>query len=168
MMKMLKRKAQSGQMLIEPLLAIAIFGLLLAPFLGSISNLAHSQVKYRHQTEAVQYAREGLEIVYNIAVNVDNWSDYFMVDDYHLGTFHPDLSGSRPDLASGSETVRGRFTREINLAKAKRNSSDGNLDEKSGEDDDKTLRVISKVTWDEQGQDQKIELTTYLINLKDF
>lgn len=154
-------------MLIEPLLAIAIFGLLLAPFLGSISNLAHSQVKYRHQTEAVQYAREGLEIVYNIAVNVDDWNDYFMVDDHHLGTFHPDLSGSRPDLASGPEPVGGRFTRKINLAKAKR-SNDGNLDEKSGKDDDKTLRVVSKVSWDEQGELQEIELITYLIDLKAF
>lgn len=164
-MKVLKEKAESGQMLIEPLLAIAIFGLLLAPFLGSIGNLAHSQVKYRHQVEAVQYAREGLEIVYNIAVNADDWSDYFITgDNPHLGIFHPNLSGGNPDLASESETVGGRFTREINIAKAKRDSN-GNLDETTDTDDDHTIKVVSKITWEEAGQLQKIELTTYLINL---
>lgn len=142
---------QAGQMIIEPLLAIAIFGLLLAPFLGSISNLVHSQVKYRHQTEAVQYAREGLEIAYNEAVNADIWEDFV---DSRAGT-------------TTTDPTEGRFTRKITIAKANRDGN-GNLDETVDNPDDNTLKAVSKVTWEEQGQSQEVELTTYLIDLEVF
>lgn len=145
------RQGEAGQTLIEPLLAMALIGLLLAPFLGAITNLAHSQEKYRHQTEATQYAREGLEITYNLVVNHTGEWENFVIS--HLGA---------------TTLPKGRFTREVTLEKARRNNDDGNISDETADtwEDINTLKVISKVLWSERGKNEKVELTTYLISLE--
>lgn len=146
-MRFLKSKSVLGQSLIELLIAVAVFGLIITPFLGSLLNLTTAQVRYRHRVQASQYAREGLEIAYNLVVNSQDWDDF--ADTYDGQTWHP--SSTDPlELVEGTELIDGdKFTRGISFEKK----------------DAEILEVSSKITWEDRGKEQEVELITSLIDL---
>lgn len=153
-------KANLGQILIEPIIAIGVFGVLLAPFISYLGNSARTQIKYRHQAQATHYARAGLELVYNLVANSD-W------DELKSGLTLPETyrdNGDNPAKLEVGTDQMGRFTREINIDLAKRDSH-GNLQETGGNPDENTLKVVAKVIWDERGKEEQVSLETYLINL---
>ena len=165
-MKMLKKRAQHGQLLIEVLIAVAIFCAIIIPFILSLSNLVFSQTRYHQRVQAANYARGGLEITYNIVANTSDWGDF--VTSHHLGTFHPSNSDDL-ELIDGEEIIEGRFTRQITIAKVWRDDENGEIvDEDDGDnwEDDNTLKIVSKVSWQELDELKKIEFVTYLINLE--
>lgn len=166
-MKMSRAKINSGQTLVELLIATAVFSLIIGPFLSSLINLTAAQVRYRHRIQATQYAREGLEIVYNQAVNAEEWNDFAHYADNPDQSFHPALVGGYFSLEPGSETI-GKFTREITFQKAWRDAEGNVVDEETGSEDENTIRVVAEVFWQDRGKDQEIELTTYLINFEFF
>lgn len=172
-MKIAKTKTNFGQTLVEVLVGVAIFSLILTPFLSSLLNLTTANVKYRHQTQAVQHAREALEIAYNLSVNADTWDDFAALannpDPNNPDLYHPVLSVDGVYALSPDEQKIGRFYRALFFQKAKRDL-DGNLteDPAAPEEDDNTIKVTAKVTWDEGGGNQEIELNTYLIDLSAF
>ena len=160
-LKLTKRKKISGQVLMEPIVAIAIIGLVLGPFVAYLGNLVRSQTKYRHQAQAAHYAREGVEIVYNIAVNA-NWEAF--TDNLNLPDKFRDDGRNPPALVAGETNTTGRFTRETQIEKARRDTQ-GNITAGGGQEDPNTLKVTSKVTWEEKEKIEEISFTTYLINL---
>lgn len=178
-MKALKTKINSGQTLVEVLVAAAIFSLILTPFLSSLLNLTRAQVKYRHQTQATQYAREGLEIVYNIAVNTDSWADFAAYAN-NPDPNNPDLYYPVPigmpsvytllSLQRGTQSLAGgTFLRAIFFQKARRDDVSGNLSEDpTAPEDSNTIKTTSRVSWQEGGREQKVEFNTYLIDLTAF
>lgn len=167
-MKIAKTKNNLGQTLVEVLIGIAIFSLILTPFLSSLLNLTTANVKYRHQTQAVQHAREALEIAYNLSVNADSWDDFAALADDPTTSYHPILSSGVYELQLGEQEI-GRFKRALFFQKARRDAG-GNLteDPTAPEEDENTIKVISKLAWEESGQNQEIELVTYLIDLSAF
>lgn len=164
-MKISKKQLESGESLIEPVIAIGIFGAVLIPFILSVSNLIFFQAGYASRIQASHYAREELEITYNIAINTDNWESF--VNKYHSGIFHPETTGNLK-LIPGEETIEGGFTRQITISKAWRDNDTGEIvaEGTNSWEDANTLEVVSKISWRERGIPRNIELTTYLINLE--
>jgi len=158
-----KAKISCGQTLFELLIAMAIFALIITPFVSSLINLTSSQVKYRHRIQATQYCREALEIVYNLAANYPSWEDFVTTYADPLKTYYPSQSGEL-DLIEGIEpAIEGRFSRQIVITKALRNNQ-GNIDKNDSNPDDNTIEIISRVFWKERNKNEKIEIITYLIN----
>jgi type II secretory pathway pseudopilin PulG len=167
-MKPLKTKINSGQTLVEVLIGVAIFSLILSPFLSSLLNLTTANVKYRQQTQATHHARELLEIAYSLSVNADSWTDDFaaLADDPTQPYYPVQESGiySLFSLEKDTQTV-GRFERAFYFQKARRDEEGNLTEDPTAPEDLNTIRVTSKVTW---GQNQEIELVTYLIDLGAF
>lgn len=143
--------------MVEILIGVAIFSLILTPFLSSLLNLTTANVKYRHQTQAVQHAREALEIAYNLSVNADSWADFAALAGDPTKPYHPVLSMGVYTLEEDPQDI-GRFQRALFFQN----------DNPLNPGDPNTIKVASKVTWKEGGQDQEIELFTYLIDLSIF
>lgn len=162
-MKKLEEKFKSGQSLIEVLIAVAILSFVIVIFLFSFSNLAFSYVNHQYQIEATQYAREGLEMVYNISVNSENWEDFVDLADPDK-TYSPFIAPEGLVLIEGVETIEEKFTREIFLEKALRDPVTGEITGDSGEEDENTLKATARVSWQFQAEDQYITYITYLIN----
>ncbi|MBN1263193.1 MAG: hypothetical protein JW991_02455 [Candidatus Pacebacteria bacterium] len=135
-----------GQSLVELLLGLMVFGLVLTPFLTSLSTITTNQVKYRHQIQAVQHAREALEIAYNIVVNNNNW-DGFVATHPSSQLFYPSSEGI-PEFRPGMENIDDLFQRSINFKK-----------------EDNLLKTTARIAWLERGKEQEIELVTYLMDL---
>jgi len=118
-----------------------------------VVNLTRNQVKYRRRIQATQYAREGLEITYNIAVNTatEDWDSliYVLGNDSGLARRPTqDLNDNYAGFTDGEEPgLGGIFTRGLYFAHS-----------------DDTLKVTSRVSWQESGKNQEIELLTNLIN----
>lgn len=139
------KKNTGGQTLIELLIALAVFAITSMAFLSSLVNLMSAHVRYRQQNQAVQYAREGLEITYNLAVNSNDWNEFLnLASNSH--PYHPTSSGSL-GLEENSETISSIFTRSIIL-----------------ENEDNNIKATALVEWQQQGKAQQVELSTYLID----
>lgn len=174
-MKIIKRRIEHGQLLIEVLVAVAIFSAIIIPFILSLSNLIFSQTRYHQRVQAANFAREGLEITYNIAANTTDWNNF--VATHHLGTFYPSTSGELELIRVENDSdgvIEGKFTERITIAKVWRDNESDEIvnDEVVAEDlrweDKDTLEVISKVSWPELGEPKEVEFATYLINLEIF
>ena len=162
-----RTKINSGQTLVELLIAMAVFSLIIGPFLSSLINLTAAQVRYRHRIQAAQYAREELEIAYNIAVNAEAWEDFTnLVDpDNPEKPYHPSPTGVLA-FDEGTELIGGIFTRETTFKKARRDDAGNVVDDETATEDENTIKVVAKVSWRERGKDQEIVLTTYLMNFE--
>jgi prepilin-type N-terminal cleavage/methylation domain-containing protein len=153
-----------GQTLLEILIGVAVLGIIASPTISSLINTGRTTLKYNHQIRATQYAREGLEVAYNLAVNSDNWQELVDLTENPAATYYPTLTpGGFSTLAEGIETLEDQFYRAIFIQKAKRDTN-GNLDEENGQEDPNTLRVITRVLWQEGQTNQVVKLETYLIN----
>jgi type II secretory pathway pseudopilin PulG len=161
-MRPLKTKINLGQTLVEVLIGVAIFSLILNPFLSSLLNLTTANVKYRHQTQATHHARELLEIAYNLSVNADSWNDFAALannpePDNPIPYYPVQESGvySLSSLESDNTQEVGRFERALYFQQ----------EDPTGGGSLNTIKVTAKVTW---GQNQELELVTYLIDLGAF
>ena len=151
-------KKIAGQTLLEILIALVILGIVLTMFIPAIGNLSRSQVRSRDKIQAAQYAREGLEITYNISLH--DW----LVFKNLRGVYHPIVASGIYVLETGDERVAGKFNRSITIQLAKRDE-EGNITE-NGTEDSKTLKVTSRVSWMESGKENFVEFDTNLANLE--
>jgi prepilin-type N-terminal cleavage/methylation domain-containing protein len=162
-----KRPTQSGFTLVETAIAMAILTLVMYTFVGSFVNQAHSQLRSQLLLQAADYAREGLEVVYNLSSNTntkENW--VATISDMADGSsYYPEFDDSayKVSLKSGSQTINGFFSREITFSKVYRNSHTGDI-ETSGAVDDHVIEVKSKVTIIHSQANTSISITSYLIN----
>ncbi len=140
------KSSSRGQTLIEVLISLAIFSLVLVPFISSIINLTSSHLRYQHQIQATQLARESLEIAYNLAVNNENfWSSF--CDKYGAeNTVWSPIPG-KASFSPVEQNIDGRFSRSAIFTKK-----------------DDNLKVLSQVEWTERGKNQKVILETILVD----
>ena len=140
-----------GHSLVELLTAITILSLITSPFVSSLANVTTAQIKYRHRTQATQYAQEALEIAYNLAVNTINWQTFRQYGDNPDQNYFPfvDANGFF-DLAPGEETnIKGKFNRSLSFSHK-----------------DNGLIVQVEITWQERNQPQEVAISTYLIEFE--
>ena len=149
-------KSSPGYTLIELLVATAIFAVVLVTLIASITNLGVVQLKTRHRSNAIQLARESIEIAYNLSVN--DWNNISSLN----GTYHPNLISGEYQLTSGNQTLEDIYTREITISPVLRNAH--GLISNSGTPDPNSLLIVSKVTWTTNTTSDEIEYSTILIN----
>lgn len=136
----MKKELQSGFSLVEALLSIAIFGLIVTAFVGSIIFGQQSTLLAGNRARAVFIAEEGLEAVRNIRdpdfANLTN------------GTFGLATTGNQWTLSGTSNTI-DIFTRQVQIQTV----------------DADRKRIISTVTWQQNPQRTgSVTLETYLTN----
>lgn len=142
------KSSRSGQTLIEIIIAIAIFSVVVSLAIFSVANVSSSTVRSRLRSQATNYAKEGIEICYNLSLQ--DWIEF----SDKSGTYHPVLSSGVFILAQGSQLLADRFTREITIEDA------------NDPDVADLLKVTSLVTWYASGRDQEVKFVIYLADLE--
>ncbi|MCA9398067.1 prepilin-type N-terminal cleavage/methylation domain-containing protein [candidate division WWE3 bacterium] len=157
---------QKGASLVEILIAILLFGIILASIILGFTNVARNEHNARVRGQAINLAREGLEAIYVLAEG--NWS---LIDSTTVGsTYQVNGTSGEWQLVSGSETI-GEYTREIIFTNATR-KSDGNLDTDgsfdSGDYEDTETKIITvTVTWNSFGKNFDYSQSTIFSNWKE-
>jgi prepilin-type N-terminal cleavage/methylation domain-containing protein len=170
--------SQSGFTLVETAVAMAILSLVMYAFVGSFINQAHSQLRSQLLLQAADYAREGLEVVYNMSSNskadiipppsplpTDTWNQLIGNKAGDGYVYHPHFQDTPPKKAllyTNPETINGFFTREIRFYEVKRNSL--GEEDPSGATDFNVVKVVSTVTITHSQTNTSISVTSYLMN----
>jgi type II secretory pathway pseudopilin PulG len=134
----LPRVNQSGQTVVEVLVAIGVASIMLPALATALVASREGQAQQSQRLEATAMLREADE-----AVRSERELSWTQIATN--GTYHPVVSGSAWDLTSGSETVNG-YTRQIVISDAQRNGS-GAIVTSGGTADPSTKRVVSTVSW---------------------
>jgi prepilin-type N-terminal cleavage/methylation domain-containing protein len=122
--------SQSGFTLVETAVAMAILSLVMYAFVGSFINQAHSQLRSQLLLQAADYAREGLEVVYNLSSNTQKISFLLLLlylltwnqlignkaGDYIIPIFKI-LHQKRYHLYTNPETINGFFSEKLSFLK---------------------------------------------------
>jgi prepilin-type N-terminal cleavage/methylation domain-containing protein len=166
------RRFQSGFTLVETAIATAILAYVSVNFVGSFVNLAHSQVRSRLMLQAADYARESLEVVYNINSNTlgnpTAWNDLIYDKADGSTQYKPNFNQvwQTVSLAGGVDDINTFFQRSITFHKVCRDT--GNFGELSDDPtcdiDQNVVKVISKVTVNHASSSNDIEVTSFVIN----
>lgn len=150
-----------GFTLLETLISITIFSIFIVFFIASFRQIFSAQDISWERIDASFYAQEGMEVVYNVFENIDNWQAL-------ANSFTPNQSywvneESSTYLSLGSQEIEG-YTREIFISPVYRNAQ---LEIVSAEVpgavlDTQIVQIESIVTWESRGQDQEVRFVTYL------
>lgn len=167
---------RQGYSIFELLISITVLAIVLSIFVGSIANLALVEIRARNRAMAAQYARESLEIAYNLSLQ--DWSAFVALD--HDQGFviqakdSPSLGPDDPfpfyqvnpiEFDSDIEEINQIFFRQISIGPAKRDNQ-GNVTElATGQEDQLTRRVSAKVYWYEGDRLEEVVFTTYITHL---
>lgn len=133
-----KFQDQTGQSLIELLVAIALMGVLLPALLTGMVASREGKAQEGQRMEATTYLKEMQEAFKSVYES--NWQAIIA-----NGTFHPEVSGSSWTLASGPQAVGG-FTRQIVISDIQRDAA-GAIVTSSGTVDSSTKKVEFTVSW---------------------
>lgn len=131
---------QSGQLLIELLVAMAIAAIFLPALVTGIVATQEGKAQQEQKGEAVLLLREAEEALR--VVKEQGWQ-YVAT----LGTYHPVASGSSWTLQSGAETVNG-YTRQITIDDVYRDGGGVIVADGTGELDPSTIEAQLSVLWD--------------------
>lgn len=149
-----KFSRQSGFSLVEVALAGALFVIFSAAVVGSLLQTLSNNQKNAQYITAVAYAREGLEMVR--AKRKDGFAGIGTVSG---GGIVPTGTG-KFRFDDTSNTTEG-FERVMTVEPAKRH--EGHIVDGSGDEDERTLKVVSKVYWESSaGNTETLTLTEYL------
>lgn len=152
--------SKKGFGIVEIIIAIAI-GLI---FFSSIYGIIFFSDRAIHlnlrKTEAIELAKEGIEIVRIIKNN--DWTND--IDTLTSGTtYYPVLSGGEWSLTTTPQAlVNGIFTMTITVYDVNRDANDDIAT--SGTDDPNTKRVVSTISWTERAKTNTVELQSYITN----
>lgn len=136
------KKSQKGQLLIELVLAIGLAAVLLPAIFTGIIVSREGKVQQEFRLEAVGYMKEAEEAVR--IVREAGWSNVEV-----NGIYHPAINGSTWSLASGSQLVDSKFTRQINIQDGYRNAGGALINSPAPSDiiDPSTKRVDITISW---------------------
>lgn len=157
--RLLTSNLESGQSLIELLIAIAIAAILLPALLTGFVTSREGKVGDNKRIQAATVLKETEEATRSIREK--GWPTFAT-----NGTFHPIISSSSWSLASGADTTNG-FTRQLVISDVLRNSS-GVIVASGGTVDPSTKKVTITVSWTSPVADSvtsSLYLTRYLDNL---
>lgn len=130
---------QRGHLLIEILLASAIFAIAFPALMVGLSTATDGKAQQMQRMQANTLIREAEDITRS--VREKGWTAFA-----ENGVFHPIRTGNSWALASGPETVDD-FTREIEISDVYRDTSGAIVDSDSGTFDPSTKRVDTTVAW---------------------
>ena len=137
-MRWLYIRQQSGQTLIEVLVAMGLLGILLPALATGLVAAREGKANESQRLAATALLREADEATRSIREK--GWTIISA-----NGTYYPAISGSGWTLASGAETTNG-FTRTIVISDVQRNAS-GAIVASGGVVDPSTKKVVSMVSW---------------------
>lgn len=158
---------QKGASIVEILIAILLFGIVLASIILGFTNIARNEQNARVRGQAINLTREGLEAIYSIAEF--SWSD---ISNAAIGDPHHVITtAGHWELATGTETI-DQYQRTITFENAIRNTSDNNLDTDGSLDaddyEDTGTKIITvTIDWNSFGKTFDYSQSTVLSNWKD-
>ncbi len=129
---------QSGQTLIEVLLAMAVSSLVMPALLTGIVATREGKAQQQQRLQATALMQEAVEATRS--VREQNWTT-FAVD----GTYHPVVVNGLWQLQPNGEVISG-FTRSVQVSSAFRNEN-GQLVENGGQLDPSTKKTLIIVSW---------------------
>lgn len=154
---------KKGFGLIEILLVVSVG---MATFLGieQYLNLSlKATVLDLHQTEALYWAKSGLEQAR--IVRDEEWA---LISGLTVGnqySFLPDASTPQALVAQAGTKVEGKYTVWITTSQVQRDVND-DIVSVGGVVDPNTLKISSNVSWFEGDTTKQITLSEYLVNFK--
>jgi len=150
---------QTGQLLVELLIAIGLMAVFLPALLTAYVTSTQGTVQQENRVRASTLLRESEEAVRVVREN--GWTSFA-----NNGTYHPEISGSSWSLVLGNETVEN-LTRQIEIANVYRDAN-GDIVETGGQLDPSTKLITVTISWDEPSfgsVESNFYLTRYLDNL---
>jgi prepilin-type N-terminal cleavage/methylation domain-containing protein len=164
-------KHQKGYTLIEIMIASVLFAIVLSGFIGAVSSLGISQYKSRVRSQAIQYAREGVEVGYNLSLQ--NWDQVHSFNG-EFGLEQTSKNESQPfpffklNQNSPEALNDGRYQRTLMFEPAFRDKDTGKIiddpTDPNAYQDNFTRKLTVTVTWQLSGQTLETSLTTFLMN----
>jgi len=135
-------RSQSGQSLVEILIAIGLTGILLPALLTGLVSSREGKAQEGQRLQATALLRESEEAVRS--VREKGWTNIAA-----NGTYYPEISGSSWVLTScgGSCPTINGYPRQIVISDAQRDPSSGNIVESEGTVDPSTKKVENTVSW---------------------
>jgi type II secretory pathway pseudopilin PulG len=133
-----KIRKQSGQALVELLVAMGIAALMLPALATAVVASREGRAQQEKRLQASALLREANEAVRIVRQN--NWTGVSA-----NGTYRPTISGSSWTLTAGAETI-GNFTRSIVISDAQRDAG-GAIVTSGGTADPSTKRAVATVSW---------------------
>jgi hypothetical protein len=137
-MEQLQKYSESGQLLVELLVALAIAAILIPAIMTGFVASRQGKAQERQRIEATALARESAEAVR--IVRDARWSNVAV-----NGTYHPVISDNTWTLASGSAAIQG-YTQSITIADVLRDAA-GKIVGFGGTVDPSTKLVTVTVSW---------------------
>jgi hypothetical protein len=132
-------KTSKGQLLVEILVAIGLCTLLIPVIYAALITSRQGRMQEEARLEAVDYLRDCQESLKSI--REISWNSIPV-----SGTYYPSVSGSTVSLILGSQTIGGRFTRNIVLEDVQRDTS-GSIVTTGGTVDPSTIKATCNVSW---------------------
>lgn len=129
---------QSGQFIVELLVAIGLMLVILPPLTYVMIATRESKPLQDVRAAANTLVQETYEAMRSVRER--GWS-YVAVN----GTYHPVVSGGAWELASGAETVGG-FTRQVTISDVYRDAG-GAIVETGGSLDPSTKKIVATISW---------------------
>lgn len=154
-------KGSQGIILLEIIIAIALFAIVSVSILGLLLSLINTSAFLQKQNKAEFLIKEYIEAVRVFRDSTANSWSSTGVGSLSTGTpYHLVLSGDPPtwSLASGPETTDG-FTKQVVFEKVSRDAN-GNIVSSGGTDDPDTRKVIVQVSFNSK----TYQISTYLTN----
>ena len=142
-----RKKNRCGFSLIEIILVIVMMLIFSGAFYSLDLVNSFSVEKKINNSHAINYAREGLEVVRNI-----KYENYLSLQDgdYYLS----ESSGDYSLVSGGIETISDFYTRAINIAPVYRNAAN-QIDENGENLDNLTKKITVTVSWEGPFNDNK-------------
>src|SRR5687767_4056778 len=154
-----KKALSSGFTLVEIIIALAILSTFTVGILASNNIATHAITINQRKSQANRLAREAMEAV--LSVRAANFSSL------SAGTFHPVSSPSGWSLVSGSDQL-DIYTRSITLTNPLRaiacDTAICDIVTAGGITDLNTFKVIVEISWPENGQIKKVNLSNLVTN----
>ncbi len=152
--------SQSGQSLIEILIAIAIFSLIISSSVFLILDTFISNRQGGERTRAVAIASEGIEA----AKSIHNRGWKYLTNGDHGVQINTDNPSNTYWEFIGSQNSINQFTRIINVSSVNRDVA-GDITQSGGAPDIDTKKVTSTVTWEfTPDRTNNVVLTSYFTN----
>jgi hypothetical protein len=131
-------KNQSGQMLVELVMAIGIAAIILPALLTGLVASRQGKPQQQQNLQATELFKETINAIKQIRDN--SWATFSV-----NGTYHPVISGNAWTFASGATTVNG-FTQQVVISDVNRNSS-GAIVTSGGTLDPSTKKAVITISW---------------------
>lgn len=149
-----------GATLVETLVAIALASVVLTAVVGMVVSAVSTSTLSKSRTTATRYAEEGVEVARKTRDRTD-WPTFFNT---YVGISSWQVDPSF-NLTNGTGLPLPPFQRSIRLTDASNQTCGNSQGQNSGQQGNSCVdrvQVVTRVTWQDKGKTQQVELVTYL------